>query len=191
MGGLLLAAVIVAGYALFAWREAERRSLDAAEVEARALYADDGTVVALYYFPAGGNRPLLREEDTTRDGRPDRWLAYTAGVRREQWEDRSGSGRPDVHVRFTPDGQAVESIRVDDDDDTRPERVFHYTDGRLVSESRDTDGDDVLDRVERFDDEGRVAVREEDLNADGHVDVRSCEFLPFGPDLALKPLRAA
>jgi tetratricopeptide (TPR) repeat protein len=142
-------------------------------IEARGLYAAEGGIVAVYYFPAGSETPLLREEDLDHDGRPDRWIAYAGDARRELLEDRSGDGRPDVQVRFAPDAEAVERIALDPDDDGRPERVFQYADGRLASESRDTDGDGALDRFETFDAAGAVTAREEDLNADGRIDVKS------------------
>jgi tetratricopeptide (TPR) repeat protein len=152
-------------------RLARERTED--EIEARSLISEDGAILTVYYFPAGRDEPTLREEDTTGDGKADRWIGYEGGVRRDLWEDRIGRQYPDIHVRFAPDGTSVESISVDDDDDTRPERVFRYADGMLASESRDTDGDDVLDRFESFDEEGRVVTREDDLNADGHPDVRT------------------
>ena len=57
--------------------------------------------------------------------------------------------------------------------DGLPERVYHYENGRLAAEERDTDGDGRLDRFDRFDAAGHVAQREEDLDGDGAVDVRS------------------
>lgn len=142
-------------------------------VEARGLYAGNGSVSAVYYFGAGQGEPLLREEDVDADGRPDRWIGYAGGVRRELLEDRSGDGAPDVHVRFAADGDAIESIELDVDGDARAERVFRYADGHLASEARDSDGDGALDRFETFDADGGVVTREEDLNADGRIDVRS------------------
>ena len=142
-------------------------------VEARASYGGDGSPVAVYYFAAGGTTPVLREEDTTSDGRPDRWIGYRDGVRSDVWEARAGAAAPDVHVQFGDFGMSVEVIEVDADGDGRPERVFRYAGERLASEGRDTNGDGVLDRFETFDGDGRVTVREEDLDADGHPDVRT------------------
>src|SRR5262245_61573875 len=53
------------------------------EVEARAAYAPDGTVLARYYFPAGAESPVLREDDTDGDRRADRWIGYEGATRRE------------------------------------------------------------------------------------------------------------
>lgn len=142
-------------------------------VESRALLSEEGRVVTIYYFAVGSDVPLLREEDTNGDGRPDRWIGYENGVRRDLWEDRAGRIQPDIHVRFASDGLQIDSISVDDDGDRRPERVFRYADGQLASEARDTDGDGLLDRFETFNDDGLVITREEDLNADGHADVRT------------------
>ena len=94
-------------------------------------------------------------------------------MRRDLYERRGEGPAPDIHVRFGSDGSAIESIEVDVDADGRSERVFRYTDGRLASEARDTDGDGTLDRVETFDPDGRVGCARRDLNADGRVDVRS------------------
>ena len=48
-----------------------------------------------------------------------------------------------------------------------------FTDGSLVAEEHDTDGDGVIDRFDQLDAEGRVARRDEDLDGDGAIDVRS------------------
>jgi len=142
-------------------------------VEARSLYAPSGAVLATYYFPSGKSVPVLYEQDTDDDGRPDRWTFYDRNTRRELWEDGGGTGHPDVHIVFAEDGLRVTRIEVDQDADQRAERVFEYGGGRLTSEARDTDGDDVLDRFERFGPDGRVELREEDLDGDGEIDVRS------------------
>ena len=142
-------------------------------VEARHAYAPDGQVLARYYFPADGERPVLRQDDTTGDGVPDRWIGYTGNVRTEIWEDRRGRGEPEVHFVFAPQGSPLLRIELDTSGDGRPDRIFHYAEGTLVSEARDTSGDGRLDTFDRLDERGRVAVREEDLDGDGQVDVRT------------------
>jgi hypothetical protein len=146
------------------------------DVEARALYAPDGTVLAVYYFAARaprGSPPVLREEDTRERGRPDRWIGYQDGVRRDVFEDTQDRGSPDLHLVFADGGHALERIEIDADGNARPERVFRYAEGRLRSESRDTNGDGRLDRTEVFGADGLVELRSEDLNGDGDVDVRT------------------
>jgi tetratricopeptide (TPR) repeat protein len=147
-------------------------SLVDGKLEVRDYFAPDGSVLARYWFLAGDPAPILREEDSDDDGRPDRWEGYEAGTRRDRWEDRRGLGRPDLHLRFAANGD-VGTIEMDGDLDGRPERVFLYQQGTLASESRDTDGDGRLDRVEHFDAEGFVTRREEDLDANGEPDVQS------------------
>jgi hypothetical protein len=73
-------------------------------IAARTAFAPDGSPIARYYFDAGEALPLLREEDTTFDGTPDRWTRYRGSVRREVWEEGRGTGIPDVHVVFGLDG---------------------------------------------------------------------------------------
>ncbi|MCZ6464184.1 MAG: hypothetical protein O7A09_07575 [Proteobacteria bacterium] len=141
-------------------------------LEVRVLYAPDGGIVARYYFTGGGAEPVLREEDGV-DGRPDRWVAYAAGARREVWEDRRGSGVPDLHLIFAEGGDPLERLEVDSNGDGRPDRAFHYVDGRLVSEDRDTTGNGRFDLFERFDPSGALTLREEDRNGDGSVDLRT------------------
>ena len=51
--------------------------------------------------------------------------------------------------------------------------MYHYAEGALVSEDLDTNGDGSLDRFDRFDAEGRLHERGEDLDGDGRVDLRS------------------
>jgi len=156
-----------------AFGPARARERAGGPVEARAAYAPDGSVLARYYLPAGGERPVLREEDTDGDGSPDRWIAYAGGSRAEIWEDGRGRGRPDVHLVFAPGGAPLERIELDVDTDGRPERLFRYESGELAAESRDTDRDGVFDRFDRLDPQGRVTLREEDLDGDGRIDVRS------------------
>ena len=143
------------------------------EIEARGVYAPDGSVLSRYFFARGAPLPVLREEDTSQDGRPDRWIGYQDGTRREVWEDGRGRGRPDVHLVFAAEGEPLERIELDDDGNGKPERVFDYTLGKLTGESRDTNRDGVLDRFDRLDENGNLLLREEDMNADGTIDVRS------------------
>jgi Flp pilus assembly protein TadD len=143
------------------------------EIEARAVHAPDGSVLSRYFFARGAPLPVLREEDTSRDGKPDRWIGYQDGTRREIWEDGRGRGRPDVHLLFAEGGEPLERIELDEDGNGQPERVFSYTRGRLTGESRDTNRDSKLDRFDRLDENGNLVLREEDVNADGAIDVRS------------------
>jgi tetratricopeptide (TPR) repeat protein len=139
-------------------------------VAKRALFAPDGRVLAVFYTPAAGGAPVLREDSA--DGQPERWTAYRDGRRSEVWEDPGHAGVPTTHLLLGRDG-SVQKIEVLRAADGTPVRVFQYEGGRLVSEARDTNGDGVLDRFERFDADGEVVLREEDLNGDGKIDVRS------------------
>jgi tetratricopeptide (TPR) repeat protein len=143
------------------------------ELEVRAAYAPDGTLIARYYFPFGEELPVLREEDADRDGHGDRWIAYAGNLRREIWEDGRDTGRPDVRLVFSAGGSRLLRIELDRNGDGRPERILHYSGGMLTAEARDTDGDNDLDTFDRFDSDGNVGVREEDLDGDGRIDVRS------------------
>jgi len=142
-------------------------------VEARVAYAPDGSVLARYYFSGRSPRPILREEDTDGDGRPDRWITYRGDTRSEIFEDGVGRGRPDVWLFFADGGTPLERAEFDRDGDGTPDRIFLYRGGALHADRRDTDGDGVLDRFDQLDAEGRVDVREEDLDGDGEIDVRS------------------
>jgi tetratricopeptide (TPR) repeat protein len=142
-------------------------------VSARIAYAPDGSALSRYFLREGSERPVLREEDTSGDGRPDRWVIYQGDVRREILEDSRNRGVMDLRFSFSEDGGTLERVELDPSGDGLPERVFHYADGRLRVEASDTTGDGSLDRFERFDGEGRVELREEDLNGDGKIDVRS------------------
>jgi len=142
-------------------------------VGVRVAYAPDGSEIARYYLPDGGEQAVLREEDIDGDGRPDRWVAYHVGARSDIWEDASGSGGPDLHFIFALGGEPLDRIELDTDEDGRTDRIIHYADGVLRAESWDTDGDGVLDRFDRFDDDGNVETRLEDLDGDGRIDVRS------------------
>ncbi|MBW2312921.1 MAG: tetratricopeptide repeat protein [Deltaproteobacteria bacterium] len=147
-------------------------SLGPGPFEVRAYFGPTGGTLARYWFSSGANVPVLREEDSDGDGTLDRWQGYVGTARRHLWEDRQGLGWPDLHMTFAAGGE-VESIEVDRDGDRRSERLFLYERGMLVSESRDTDDDGHLDRVEFFDPEGFVVRREDDLDGDGEPDVKS------------------
>ncbi|HVP28134.1 MAG TPA: hypothetical protein VMW35_03120 [Myxococcota bacterium] len=141
-------------------------------VERRALFAPDGRALASWYFDTATGEPVLREEDRNHDGRPETWALWHDGRRSEVYEDRSGSGRPDTRVLLAPDG-SVARIEMTSGPSGAPSRIFEYGSGRLVSESRDTDGDGRLDRFEKFDADGVVTERAQDLDGDGTIDVRS------------------
>ncbi|MEE9607073.1 MAG: hypothetical protein V3U03_04985, partial [Myxococcota bacterium] len=157
--------------AAFGPRTARARA--AGDVEARSAYTPDGALLARFYFPAGSDRALLREEDSSGNGQADRWTAYRDGVRREVWEARSGSGSPDLHVTFAADGSSLERVAIDTRGDGQPDRIFHYDAGTLIAETRDTDGDGLLDRFDRFDAEGYLALSRQDMDGDGEIDVSS------------------
>lgn len=142
-------------------------------VEARAAYAPNGQILARYYLAPGAPEPLLREEDTDGDGSPDRWITYRGAVRAEIFEAGSGHGRPDRRILFAEDGESPARVEFDTNGDGRPDRVLHYAGDTLLAEDTDTDGDGVLDRFDRFGADGRVEVREEDLDGDGTIDVKS------------------
>ncbi len=139
----------------------------------RAAYAPDGTWISRYYLAAGEVSPVVREEDTSGDGRADRWVAYEGGARREIYEDGLGRGRPDLRIVFEPGGEVLDRIELDLSGDGQADRVFQYVEGQLAVESLDTNGDGHLDRFDRLDGSGQLAVREEDRNGDGEIDVRS------------------
>jgi tetratricopeptide (TPR) repeat protein len=142
------------------------------DVVARVAYAPDGSELARYYLPRAGGGPVLREEDTDQSGEPDRWIAYRGAARSEIFEAASGAS-PALHFVFADGGEPLLRVEMDARGDGEPERVFRYEAGQLQVEELDTDGDGRRDRVDHFDASGRVALREEDLDGDGAVDVRS------------------
>jgi tetratricopeptide (TPR) repeat protein len=151
--------------------QAQRRA--GGEVVARAAYAPSGGVLARYYYAEPGvGLPLVREEDTNGDTQPDRWIGYRGTHRAEIWEDSQGRGWPDRHFVFAKGGSPLIRIEIDEDANDDPERVFHYDDGVLTADDRDTDGDGTIDRFDRFDANGLVSERAEDLNGDGKIDIR-------------------
>jgi hypothetical protein len=149
------------------------QSKSESEVETRTLVAPDGAVVARYYFEEGDEQALLREDDWNGDGRPDRWTAYLDDQRREVWQEDDGSGNPRLHMTYGPGRGPVEKIVIDNDHDGRPDRIFLYRAGQLHRESRDTNGDGRLDQIEYFDPLASLVLREEDLDGDGEIDVRT------------------
>jgi tetratricopeptide (TPR) repeat protein len=142
-------------------------------VSARSAHAPDGAVIARYYFPAGEQLPVLREEDLDRDGRPDRWIAYAGAARAEIFEAEGGAERPDRRFVFLGEGERVARIEIDRDTDGTPERILHFAGDAPSSDARDTDADGVLDTFDRLDAQGHVVLREQDLDADGAIDARS------------------
>jgi len=150
-----------------------RRIAEGGPVERRVLRAPGGDTLAVFYFASGGDTALLREEDRNEDGVADRFTAYRDGRAREVWEDRGATGEANAHIVLAPDGISTERIEIDMDADDQPERVFHYEGSALRQGDADTDGDGVLDRFEYYDATGALAAREEDLDGDGRIEVRS------------------
>jgi len=160
--------------------------VDPSRLAVRTLHSPSGALIARYYFdredpagrgdPAGddaGRLPILVEEDSSGDGRLDRWTAYAGGVRTATWEERHVDGLPDLHVVYDRDGLAMVRVEFDDGGDGRPDRSYRYVDGLLAHASLDVDGDGRFDRFDHFDAQGRVELRDEDLTGDGRIDVRT------------------
>ena len=142
-------------------------------IEVRSLYAPDGSVLARYYFGDDSSNPVLREEDTNGDGAPDRWVGYDAGVVAEVWEAQDPGGPPSLHLVYGRGGSPIERVELDHDGDGRLDRLFVYAEGLLREESWDTDGDGSFDRFQRFDETGSLTMREEDVDGDEEIDVRT------------------
>ncbi len=149
---------------------ARRRS--GGEIEARLARAPDGTPLARYFFPMGEDRPLVREDDTDADGEPDRWIVYAHDARSEIHEG-GAADRPALRLVFDEAGARIVRVEIDHDVDGHPERILHYRGERLSGEARDANGDGRLDTFDHLDAMGRVAMREEDVDGDGSIDVRS------------------
>jgi tetratricopeptide (TPR) repeat protein len=142
------------------------------EVEARVARAPDGGLLARYFFPIGEDRPVLREDDTNGDREPDRWIVYEGDARSEVYE-AGAADRPALRLVFAAAGRRLARVEIDQDSDGHPERILHYRDARVSGEARDTNGDGRFDTFDRLDAAGRVAIREEDIDGDGSIDVRS------------------
>lgn len=140
-------------------------------VQARALFAPDGAVLARFWVASQGGPVVLREDDTDGDGRADRWSAARTDGGREVWEDRRDGAAPDVHLVLGADGQPrrIELLAADG----RVTRAFDYEDGRLASDTQDVQGHGRLDRTDHFAADGSIVLREEDLDDDGRMDVRT------------------
>ncbi len=144
-----------------------------ASLEVRSLYAPDGAVIARYYFAGDDSSPVLREEDTNADGEPDRWIGYEHGVVAEVWEAQIPGGAPSLHMVYGRGGRPIERVELDHDGDGRLDRLFIYAGGTLREESWDTDGDGSFDRFQQFDESGSLTMREEDVDGDDEIDVRT------------------
>lgn len=142
-------------------------------VEARRLYGPDGGPIARYFVTPGAEMPILREEDTSGDGRPDRFTAYRGRERSEVWEDPQGVGRVERHLFYAAGGEQIERADIDSTGDGRIDRRLRYRDGFLASELRDTNGDGRFDVTDHLGKDGVLSLREEDRDGDGQIDVRS------------------
>jgi tetratricopeptide (TPR) repeat protein len=156
------------------------RDRSEAPIQARALYAPDGSLLARYYFAAlashggdpGPESLLVREEDTHGTGHADRWVVFDSGVRSEVWE-LGADDQAEFRMVYASAGNPLERIEIDADGNGLSERIFYYRDGAVRSESRDTSGDGFFDLVEHFDAEGTLVSREEDRSHDGQTDIRT------------------
>ena len=144
-----------------------------AELTLKSLFAPDGSLIARFFYAGNSTTPLLEARDTNGDQKEDRWVGFRAGKPHEIWEDRQATQQPDVHWTLAADGVQIEKIEVDHDQLPGFEQAFEYRAGRLVHSSMDRDGDGRFDQFERFDENGKVTERNEDLNGDGSIDVRS------------------
>jgi hypothetical protein len=142
-------------------------------LEVRSLYAPDGALLARYYFAEDTTTPVLREEDTDGDGNPDRWVGYEDGVVAEAWEAQTPGGPPSLHVVYGPEGTPIKRVELDHDGDGRLDRLFVYAGGQLREDSWDTNGDGAFDRFQQFDEDGSLTLREEDVDGDEEIDVRT------------------
>ena len=130
-------------------------------------------MLARYYFATDSDAPVLREDDRNGDGLPDRWVGYEDGVVHEVWESDVGGTPPNRHLLYGPGGDVLERIELDQDGDGQLDRLFLYAGGRLREESRDTNGDGAFDRFQHFDESGSLTLREEDIDGDEEIDVRT------------------
>ncbi len=149
------------------------RSLTSKNVERRTLYAPDGSVIVRYYFAEESQQPLLGEADRDADGRPDLWIAYTGVLRSQAWQDEEGSGIPNLHMTYDDDGVLLRRVEIDRDRDGIMEQILLYEAGLVSLDSYDTTGDGHYNLVQHFDQEGDLALKEEDQNGDGEVDLRT------------------
>ncbi|MCK7510617.1 MAG: hypothetical protein MZV70_45530 [Desulfobacterales bacterium] len=115
---------------------------------------------------------VLREDDRDGDGTPDRWTAAPGGRSREVGRRATLSGVPARTSCSRPTARWSASRCCGPATASRPASSATSAAG-LVAESADTNADGRLDRFERFDTGGEVASREEDLDGDGTIDVRS------------------
>jgi len=108
-------------------------------VEARALYGPRGARLAVYYFPRGGEEPVLREEDRDGDGRPDRVFTYAGGELASEARDVDGDGVLDRFDTLDSRGRVV--VREEDfDGDGRVDVRSRFREGRLLSREIENPG---------------------------------------------------
>lgn len=150
----------------------------AATLAVREWRAPDGALLARYFLDADQREatPILVEEDTRGDARPDRYVAWQSGRPSELWETNRTDGLPDVHIVYGVDAEGratVQRIELTRADRAEPVRVFLYRDGVLRSDFSDVDEDGRFDEIVHFDADGVLVLRETDSDGDGRVDVRS------------------
>jgi hypothetical protein len=80
--------------------------------------ADEHRIDRWEYYEAAPSSPdgraLVRaEEDTTGDGRPDKWETYAEGVIATVAFDETGNGRPDRRLTYTGSGGLIVESRPD------------------------------------------------------------------------------
>ncbi len=140
-------------------------------IKKKVLFAPDGTILARFYFAGSNPEPVLLEELVDGNDVPDRWVAYPAPGKKEVWKDDAGSGNPRLHISYSAD--QIDQIEVDDERIGRVNRILIYKSGQLARELLDTNGDGRYDRKDIIDRSGNLNKREEDLDGDGEVDVRT------------------
>lgn len=122
----------------------------------------------------GAPRLLVRKEiDLNYDGKVDQITYYNDQGQIEREEiDRNFDGQFDWTDHYQDNVRVMSEV--DSDGDGKMD-VFSYYEGsppRITRKERDTNGDNLIDVWERFDDKGVVTRTGRDIDGDGKMDIR-------------------
>jgi len=122
-----------------------------------------------------GSRILRIEIDKDEDGKPERWEYYDDEQKLVKVGfSRSGAGKEDAWSFAAPDGTPAR-IEIATMADGKVRRTEYYEKGAIARAEEDSDGDDVIDKWETYDNAGpesRLASVAFDLHHRGSPDRR-------------------
>jgi len=122
------------------------------------------------FFETDGKTFGRQEQDTNKDGKPDRWIQFRAGKRTTQLDDRNADGRPDSTL-FYDAAESPTQLEEDTNLDGENDKWITYRDGKTAVIEQDRDFDEQKDLRAELEPDGTKRLEQQDTDQDGKYDV--------------------